>query len=252
MPNRLTEQRRLSVYSWNRGPRRGKEEAIERRLAGKWHIITLQEAIEYLEHGFLTNRFHLTHYGGCAILFNQFSLFSDIKVSSIYLHDTGACHQDKTKEGESGWVLQGVISRASFRRQPRSGQKSFTVMSLHINNNYAKKRGIGKKFLLTMRAVFAGRARGPGRPQPTNILEEAFAGTDFPMPRGPTPLWGPGAVPGEWTDVRGFVKPPDSCDKWKVRLHGAFTVPRETLGIGPKDQSCHHEVRLHLDLPIPA
>ena len=163
VPNRLTEQRRLSVHNWNPGPRRGKEGAIERHLAGKWHIITLQEAIEYLEHGFLTNRFHLTHYGGCAILLDKDTFFSDIKVSSIYLHDTRACHQDKTKEGESGWVLQGVISRASFRRQPRSGQKSFTEMSLHINNNHAKKRGIGKKLLLTILAIFAGRARGPGR-----------------------------------------------------------------------------------------
>ena len=31
--------------------------------------------------------------------------------------------------------------------------KFFTVMSLHINNNYAKKHGIGKKLLLTIRAV---------------------------------------------------------------------------------------------------
>ena len=44
------------------------------------------------------------------------------------------------------------------------------------------------------------------------------------------------------------LKPPDSCDKWKVRLHGAFTIPRETLGLRPKDQSGHHEVWLHLDL----
>ena len=69
-----------------------------------------------------------------------------------------ACEQNKMKEGESGWVLQGVISRASFRRTPSSGQKSFTVAPLHINNNYAKKRGIGKKLLLTIRAIMLGRA----------------------------------------------------------------------------------------------
>ena len=75
VPNRLTEQRRLSVYNWNPGPRRGKEGAIERHIAGKWHIITPQEAIEYLEHDFLTNRFHVTHYGGCAFLFNKDTFF---------------------------------------------------------------------------------------------------------------------------------------------------------------------------------
>ena len=70
----------------------------------------------------------------------------------------------------------------------------------------------------------------------------------FQFHLAPTLLWGPGAVPGEWTDVCGFVSHPDSCDKWKVRLHGAFTMPRETLGLRPKEQSCHHEVWLHLDL----
>ena len=38
-------------------------------------------------------------------------------------------------------------------------------------------------------------------------------------------------MPGEWTDVCGVVKHPHSCDKWKVRLHGAFTILRETLGL---------------------
>ena len=52
----------------------------------------------------------------------------------------------------------------------------------------------------------------------------------------PTPLWGPGTVPGEWTDVCGFVKPAKSHDVWKIR------PPRETLGRRQRDQSCHHEV----------
>ena len=68
------------------------------------------------------------------------------------------------------------------------------------------------------------------------------------MPPGPTPCWGPGAVPGEWTDVCGVVKHPNSYDLWKVRLHGAFTIPCETLGLRPRYQSCHYEVWLHLDL----
>ena len=92
-------------------------------------------------------------------------------------------------------MLQGVISRASFRRQPRNGQKFFTVMSPHINNNYAIKRGIGKKLLLTIRAVMleehvelvAGDFNGVR--QATSIIEETFADTDLPMPPGPTPLW---------------------------------------------------------------
>ena len=136
-------------------------------------------------------------------------------------------------------------------------------MSLHINNNCAKKRGIGQKLLSTVRAVMleehvdlvagdfngaAGRRSNGNSRQPTSIIQEAFADTDLPVPPGPTPLWGPGAIPGEWTDVCGSIKPSDSCEKWKVRLHGAFTIHHETLGLRAKDQSCHHEVWLHLDV----
>ena len=56
-------------------------------------------------------------------------------------------------EGEQGWVLQGVLSIAIFRRPPVSGQKYFTVLSLHISNIYAKKKGIAKKLILTLRAI---------------------------------------------------------------------------------------------------
>ena len=48
--------------------------------------------------------------------------------------------QDHIVEGEEGLVFQGVLSRASFRRAAASGQKVFTVLSLHISNLYAKKK----------------------------------------------------------------------------------------------------------------
>ena len=54
-------------------------------------------------------------------------------------------------------VLQGVLSRASFRRAAVSGQKFFTVLSLHISNIYAKKKGIAKKFIQTLRAIMISR-----------------------------------------------------------------------------------------------
>ena len=153
MPNRSAEQTRLSVYNWNPGPQRGKAGAIESHIAVKWHIITLQEAIEHLEHDFLTNRFHVTHYGWFVILFNKDTFFSDIKVSSFYLHDTRTCEKYKITEGESGWVMKGVVSKAAFRRQPRNGHQTFTVMSLHINNKNTKKRDFGMNLHVTIRAI---------------------------------------------------------------------------------------------------
>ena len=54
--------------------------------------------------------------------------------------------------------MPGFLSRASFRRPPTSGQVTFTVLSLHINNIYAKKKGIAKK-LLTIRAIMISTPR---------------------------------------------------------------------------------------------
>ena len=112
--------------------------AIGKQLAGERHIIKLQEAAEYLEFQFLTTRFHVTHYGG-AILFNMDAFLSDIKVMSIYLHNLRDYQQEKVKEGTSGWVLHGVISRASFRRQPRSGKILHVYVSSH-QQQYARLR----------------------------------------------------------------------------------------------------------------
>ena len=126
-------------------PRRGKEDAVEKQIAGKWHAITIQEAIEYVMIDIPTNRCHVTHYGGCAILFNEDTFYPNIDVKSLYLHDTRRDLQDEVMEGDQGWVMQGVLSRASLRRPPLNGQKTLTVLSLHIGNIYAKKRGIAKK-----------------------------------------------------------------------------------------------------------
>ena len=64
MSNRSPVQKRLSVYSWNPGPRRGKEDAFEKQIVGRWHVITLQEASEYVDHDMLPSRFQVTHCGG--------------------------------------------------------------------------------------------------------------------------------------------------------------------------------------------
>ena len=36
-------------------------------------------------------------------------------------------------------------------------------------------------------------------------------------------------------DVCGFIKPPESHDKWQVRFHGAFSILQNTPGLKEKD-----------------
>ena len=186
---------------------------------------------------------------GSAILFNKDTFYPNIDVKSIYLHDTRRDLPDQVVEGDQGWVMQGVLSRASFRRPPLSGQETFTVLSLHISHIYAKKRGIAKKLIRAIMIaqqidVFAGDFNGTAwrcsNRDNISTIDEAFADCALPAPPGPTPLWAPGSIPNNWADVCGFLEPPGSDRYWKVRMH-------KVLGPRPKDQSCHHETWLHLD-----
>ena len=180
--------------------RRGKEEAFKKQIAGKWHIITMQEASDYVDHDILTGRFHVTDYAGCAILFNKDTFYPSVDVKSIYLHDTRRDLPDQVMEGEQGWVMQGVLSRASFRRSPVSGKKFFTVLSLNISNINAKKKGIAKKLILTLRAImisqevdlvagdFNGTASRCRSRDNLSTIDEAFTDCALPTPPGHTPL----------------------------------------------------------------
>ena len=147
VPHRLLEQTRISIPSWNPGPRRGKPGAIEEHVAGKWHISALQEAIEDLQHEGLMIHFYITHFASCAVLFNKDTFHSDVQVNSVYIHDTRTGQQQVVKEGQSGWVCQAVISRASFPRVPRNCKSYFTMMSLHIDDQHVLKTRYHEKLV---------------------------------------------------------------------------------------------------------
>ena len=186
-------QRRLSVYNWNPGPRRGTEDAIEKQIAGKWHLITLQEASDYVDHAILR----------CAVLFNKDTFYPNVDVKSIYLHDTRRILPDHFVEGEHGWVSQGIVSRASFRRaaypvakQPSPSYHYTSTMSL------PRKKGIAKKIIQTLRAImisqdvdlvagdFNGTAWRCRSRDNISTIDEVFFDCALPTPPGPTPLWG--------------------------------------------------------------
>ena len=81
-----------------------------------------------------------------------------------------------------------------------SAANFFTVLSLHIINIFAKKRGIAKKLILTIRAIMIGQQIDvvagdfTGRDNISSI-DEAFADCALPTPPGPTPLWRPRSIP---------------------------------------------------------
>ena len=121
-----------------------------------------------------------------------------------------------------------------------AARKSVTVLSLHISNIYAKKKGIAKKLILTLLAImisqevdqvagdFNGTAWRCSNRSNISTLDEAFADCALPTPPGPTPLWGAESIPHNWADVCGFLKPPGSDRYCKVRMHGAFSIPTQS------------------------
>ena len=54
-------------------------------------------------------------------------------------------------EGEQEWVMQGFLSTCLISSIASERQKYFAVLSLHISNMYANKKGIAKKLILTLR-----------------------------------------------------------------------------------------------------
>ena len=89
---KLPQQRAppFTCSEMNPGPRRGRGGAVEKQTAGKWQVITLQESIVYVDHELLTNRFHVTHYGGCVVLSSKDTLFLDI-ISRASFRPRGWC-----------------------------------------------------------------------------------------------------------------------------------------------------------------
>ena len=158
----------------------------------------------------------LAHAFVCAILFNKDTFYSNIDVKSIYIHDTRRDLPYQVMGGEQGWVMQGVLSRASFRRPPTSGQVTFIVLQLHINNIYAEKKGITKKLIIIIRAImisqqidlvagdFNGTAWRCRSRNNISTIDEAFTLTAPSNATAPTPLWGRVSIPNNWADVCGF------------------------------------------------
>ena len=129
-----SEQTRLSISCWNPGPKRGSPGAIEDHIAGPWHIVALQESVEFLQHKDITRQFHVAHFRECPTLFNTGTFALDLHVKSFCVPaEESYC---------SGWALEAVLSKARFRRIPRNGRSSVANMSLHCHKAVAKKRSI--------------------------------------------------------------------------------------------------------------
>ena len=78
-----------------------------------------------------------------------------------------------------------------------------------------------------------GAASRAANPDFISSIEDAFVNTNLPLPPGPSPLWGPGGVPGEWSDVCGFSKAtraPKPIGKSAIMVPSPFPTTRWVSG----------------------
>ena len=87
-----------------------------------------------------------------------------------------------------------------------------------------------------------------------STVGEVFSDTEFSAP-GNSFLWGLGALEEPNRECAGFLIMPKRPYEWRVHSHGCNKFDNATLGLGPRDQSAHLPVFLHLrtiNLPGPS
>ena len=132
-------------------------------------LLLEQEASEYVDHDILTGRFHVTHYAGFAILFNEDTFYPNIDVKSIDLHDTRRDLPDQVMEGEPGMgharcSFTCLISSITIQRP----EVLYSVVSTYQQHLRQEERHFLKK--LTWLQVISMVLRGDVAAETTSVL----------------------------------------------------------------------------------
>ena len=242
----MHHQFRLSLLQWNPGPARRNPTNIVSAACGKFHAVILQEASDHVPH---ISAYFLAYTDNTdlAILLNKDTFEPDPFVTSFKV--------DSTSKNTWGMVL--LIVRALLRRPSLSGSPTVTFCSAHIHNVVAKKRDASTELLqflhskmLEYNVDFIG---GDFNMSAFSTVRDVFSDPEFSAP-GHSCLWGLGALDEQHRECTGFLIMPKRPYEWRVDSHGCYKIDNSALGLGPRDQSAHLPVFLHLrntDIPGP-
>ena len=243
----MHHQFRLSLLQWNPGPARRNPTNIVSAACGKFHAVILQEASDHVPH--ISDQFRAyTDNTDLAILLNKDTFEPDPIVLTF--------KADSTSKGTWGMVL--LIVRGLLRRPSLSGSPTVTFCSVHIHNVVAKKRDASTELLQFLHAKmrehnvdFIG---GDFNMSAFSTVSDVFSDPEFSAP-GHSCLWGLGALDEQHRECTGFLIMPKRPYEWRVDSHGCYKFDNAALGLGPRDQSAHLPVFLHLrntNLPGPS
>ena len=243
----MHHQFRLSLLQWNPGPARRNPTNIVSAACGRFHAVILQEASDHVPH--ISDQFRVyTDKMDLAILLNKDTFEPDPTVLTF--------KADSTSKSTWGMVL--LIVRGLLRRPSLSGTPTVTFCSVHIHNVVAKKRDASTELLQFLHAKmlehnvdFIG---GDFNMSAFSTVSDVFSDPEFSAP-GHSCLWGLGALDEQHRECTGFLIMPKRPYEWRVDSHGCYKFDNALLGFGPRDQSAHLPVFLHLrntNLPGPS
>ena len=242
----MHHQFRLSVLQWIPGPARRNPTNIIAAACGKFHAVILQEVSDHVPH--ISDQFiACTGNTDLAILLDKDTFEPDPMVFAF--------KEGSTSKGSWGMVL--LIVRGRLRRPSLSGTPTVTFCSVHIHNVVAKKRDastdLPRRLHGNMKQHNIDFIGGDFNMSAFSTVGEVFSDTEFSAP-GNSFLWGLGALEEPNRECAGFLIMTKRPDEWRVDTHGCYKFDNATLGLGPRDQSAHLPVFLHLrttNLPGP-
>ena len=234
----MHHQFRLSLLQWNPGPARRNPTNIVSAACGRFHAAILQEASDHVPH--ISDCFRAyTDNMDLAILLNKDTFEPDPTVLTF--------KADSTSKNTWGMVLLNV--RALLRRPSLSGTPTVTFCSVHIHNVVAKKRDASTDFLQFLHAKMLEHnvdfIDGDFNMSAFSTVSDVFSDPEFSAP-GHSCLWGLGALDEQHRECTGFLIMPKRPYEWRVDSHGCYKLDNAALGLGPRDQSAHLPVFLHL------
>ena len=222
----MHHQFRLSLLQWNPGPARRNPTNIVSAACGRFHAVILQEAA-------------IVSLTSPIILLNKDTFEPDPVVFAF--------KEDSTSKGTWGMVL--LIVRGLLRRRSLSGKPTVTFCSVHIHNVAAKKRDASTDLLQRLHGYkkqhivdFIG---GDFNMSAFSTVGDMFSDTEFSAP-GNSFLWGLGALEEQNRESAGFLIMRKRPYEWRVDTHGCYKYDDAALGFGPRDQTAHLPVFLHL------
>ena len=124
-----------------------------------------------------------------------------------------------------------------------------TLCSVHIHDVVAKKRDASTQLLRRLHGYVKQHSvdfiGGDFNMSAFSTVGDVFSDTEFSAP-GNSFLWGLGALEESNRERTGFLIMPKRPYDWRVDTHGCYKFDNAAPGFGPRDQTAHVPVFLHL------